>query len=388
MTMQTKSFRPRFMLAAIIAVALPLATSQVWAQAGAAGSGKIHGVVTGPDTQPVNNGTVSLYPGAGGVSPETDAKYNFPVGTDGTFKGDGVAAGTYTLVYRTPTTPKNQVVDQIENIKITAGADTTANDDMSRAEYIAKLTPDQKKALEETMKKNAGILKENATIKNLNGDLAKAREDDKNHNYQEAAALMQKDATIKPDAAVLWIELGIAQEGLKQYSDAETNLLKGIQMDQASKKPNNEMDATAYDRLGEAYASEGKIPEAQSAYDNAARLNPANAAMYYGNEAIMMDRISSTAPAAADAVVPAADKAIAANPNNPIPYYLKGKALVSKASVDQKTGKIIAPPGCQEAYQKYLELAPNGQFAPDAKQILAEMSQTSSSGSKGGSKKH
>ncbi|HKR25996.1 MAG TPA: tetratricopeptide repeat protein [Acidobacteriaceae bacterium] len=385
--MHRKSFRPRFVLAAIIAVALPLTTSQVWAQAGAAGSGQIHGTVTNADTNPVQGGTISLYPGSGGISPETDAKYNFPVGTDGTYKGDGVAAGTYTLVYRTPTTPKNQVVDQIENIKITAGQDTTANDDMSRPDYIAKLSPEQKKALEEAMKKNAGIMKENAQIKNLNADLGKARDDDKNHNYQEAAALMQKDASLKPDAAVLWIELGIAQEGLKQYSDAETNLQKGIQMDQASKKPNNEMDATAYDRLGEAYASEGKVPEAQSAYDNAAKLNPGNAATYYGNEAIMMDRASSTAPAAADAVVPAADKAIAANPNNPIPYYLKGKSLVSKATVDQKTGKIVAPPGCEEAYQKYLQLAPNGQFAPDAKQILAEMSQTSSSGSKG-SKKH
>lgn len=385
--MDRKSFWPRFVLVAIIAVALPLATSQVWAQAGAAGSGQIHGQVTDPAGAPVTNGTISLYPGNGGVSPETDAKYNFPVGTDGSYKGDGIAAGSYTLIYRAPNTPKNQVVDQIDNIKITAGQDTTANDDMSRPEYIAKLSPEQKKALEETMKKNAGILKENATIKNLNADLNKAREDDKNHNYQEAAALMQKDATIKPDAAVLWIELGIAQEGLKQYADAETNLQKGIQMDQASKKPNNDMDATAYDRLGEAYASEGKVPEAQSAYDNAAKLNPASAATYYSNEAIMMDRISSTAPAAADAVVPAADKAIAANPNNPIPYYLKGKALVTKATVDQKTGKIVAPPGCQEAYQKYLELAPNGQFAPDAKQILAEMSQTPSSGSKGG-KKH
>jgi tetratricopeptide (TPR) repeat protein len=376
--MHRKSFWPRFVLAAIISVAIPLSTAQAWAQAGAAGTGTIHGQVTDPAGAPVNNGTISLYPGNGGVSPETDAKYSFPVGADGAYKGENVTAGTYTLVYRASNTPKNQVVDQIDNIKVTAGQDTTANDDMSRAEYIAKLTPEQKKALEETIKKNSSILKENAQIKNLNADLNKAREDDKNHNFQEAAALMQKDANIKPDAAVLWIELGIAQEGLKQYADAQTNLQKGIQMDQASKKPNNEMDATAYDRLGEAFASDGKVPEAQAAYDNAAKLNPAGAGTYYGNEAIMMDRISSTAPAAADAVVPAAEKAIAAAPNNPIPYYLKGKALVTKATVDQKTGKIVAPPGCQEAYQKYLELAPNGPFSADAKQILAEMSQTPS----------
>ena len=71
----------------------------------------------------------------------------------------------------------------------------------------------------------------------------------------------------------------------------------------------------------------------------------------------------------------AADKAIAADPSKPIPYYLKGKALINKATVDPKTQKIVAPPGTTEAYQKYLELAPDGPFAADAKSILAEMGQ-------------
>jgi hypothetical protein len=32
---------------------------------------------------------------------------------------------------------------------------------------------------------------------------------------------------------------------------------------------------------------------------------------------------------------------------------------------------LVAPPGCVEAYKKYLELAPNGQYAADVKSILA-----------------
>jgi hypothetical protein len=97
-----------------------------------------------------------------------------------------------------------------------------------------------------------------------------------------------------------------------------------------------------------------------------------------------MDRQGQTVPAAADAIVPSADKAIAADPNRPIPYFLKGRALVGKATIDPKTQKIVAPPGCQEAYQKYLSLAPTGQFAPEAKQILAEMEQTQSTSYKAG----
>jgi tetratricopeptide (TPR) repeat protein len=128
------------------------------------------------------------------------------------------------------------------------------------------------------------------------------------------------------------------------------------------------VQAAALNELGEVQAGLGKVPDSQAAYDKAAQLDPKSAAMYYGNEAIMMDRAGQV-----DATVAAADKAIAADPSKPLPYYLKGKALINKATVDPKTQKIIAPEGCAEAYQKYLELAPNGQFAADAKAILDQL---------------
>jgi len=74
--------------------------------------------------------------------------------------------------------------------------------------------------------------------------------------------------------------------------------------------------------------------------------------------------------------VAAADKAIAADPTSPVLYYLKGNGLVGKTTMDDKTHKLVAPPGCLEAYQKYLELAPDGPYAADVKGILAGFSQT------------
>jgi len=50
---------------------------------------------------------------------------------------------------------------------------------------------------------------------------------------------------------------------------------------------------------------------------------------------------------------------------------MTAQAMVGKATSDAKTGKIILPPGCAEAYQKYLQLEPNGQFSADAKGVLA-----------------
>ena len=52
-------------------------------------------------------------------------------------------------------------------------------------------------------------------------------------------------------------------------------------------------------------------------------------------------------------------------------YYFKGQALVAKATVDPKTQKMILPPGCAEAYQKYLSLDPKGPYSADAKAILS-----------------
>jgi len=370
--MRMKNFGPHLALAVLFGSSLLLAAQTT--------NGKIHGHVNDPAGAGIT-GTVSLYEGAL-TSVDATPKYTFQVDTNGDYKGD-LAPGTYTMIFRAPNTPKDKVVDQIENIKVTAGADTEANDDMSRADYLAKLTPDERKALEETKAKNAAILKENSQIKNLNADLAKARSDRAAKNYADAAALMQKDATIKPDEPLLWVELGEAQLGLKQYGDAETSLQKGITLETASKKPNPDVLGAAGNALGEAYGDEAKIPEAQAAYDAAAKANPSGSSMYYSNEAIVMDRNNQL-----DATVAAAEKAIAADPTKPIPYYLKGKALINKATIDPKTQKIVAPPGTAEAYQKYLDLAPTGPFAPDAKQVLAELSQTQSTSYKASSKKH
>ncbi|MGC1360342.1 MAG: carboxypeptidase-like regulatory domain-containing protein [Silvibacterium sp.] len=325
-------------------------------------TGKVHGHVQDPLGIAMPNVTVQL---------STDgktAKYTFTTDANGDYKGDNVAPGTY---YFTLLNAAKQTADQFPNVKVTTGGDTQQNFDLSRPDYIAKMTPEQKKALEAAKAKNAEVMKENSQIKNLNADLIKARQDTDSKNYADADALMTRDLVAKPDEALLWVELGKAQKGEKKLDEAAVSLKKAIDLDAASKKPRPDVEAAANNDLGEVLATQGKTAESQAAYDAAAKADPKNAAMYYGNEAIMMDRAGNI-----DGTVAAADKAIAADPNKPLPYYLKGKALINKATVDPKTQKIIAPPGCAEAYQKYLELDPNGQFSADAKSILAEMGTT------------
>jgi tetratricopeptide (TPR) repeat protein len=347
---KTKLWLASLLSALIVTAAVPSLLAQQ--------TGKVHGHVNDPLTVPIPDVQVKLMQ-------NNQAKYTFTTDANGDYTGDNVAPGNYDFILYNK---NNQTVDAFMNVKVTAGQTTQQDFDLSRAAYIAKMTPEQKKQLEEARKQNAGIQAENAKIKNLNADLKQARADNQAKNYAEAEQLMTRDTTAKPDASVLWVELGKAQAGQKKVDAAETSYKKAVDLETASKKPNVDIQAAAQNALGELYADQGKVAESQAAYEAAVKADPKNAAMYYGNEAIMMDRAGNT-----DATVAAADKAIAADPNKPIPYYLKGKALINKATVDPKTQKIVAPEGTAEAYQKYLDLAPNGPFANDAKAILAQL---------------
>ncbi|HEX6496196.1 MAG TPA: carboxypeptidase regulatory-like domain-containing protein [Acidobacteriaceae bacterium] len=342
------------------ALITPLAA---FGQAGSTGS--IHGHAQDPSGVPMANAQVQI---------STDGKtalYTFNADQNGDYKGENIKPGTYvlTMYIKGPNDANYKPVDRFENVKIEAGQNVAQDFDLSRPEYVKKLSPEEQKQLAEAKAKNAGIMKENAQVKNLNGDLATARQDIKDKKFDDAATLMQKDTSAKPDAAVLWVELAIAQNGQKKYDDAITSAKKAIETNAASKKPSPELEGAAQNTLGEAYAATNKISDSTAAYDAAAKAQPSQAGMFYSNEAIVLAKSGGNA----DAVAAAADKAIAADPSKPVPYYLKGQALIAKATVDPKTNRIVAPPGCEEAYEKYLQLDPNGPMAADAKNILTQI---------------
>jgi tetratricopeptide (TPR) repeat protein len=350
-------------LLSITGAALLSASIAVMAQTPA--TGKIHGHVTDPTGVPKGAGTISLSTDGGHTS-----KYSFPVNASGDFTGDGIAPGSYSLILRLPDTPEGKFVDLIENVKIAAGDDVHQDDDMSRQAYIDKMTPDQKKQVEEFKKKNAEVMKTNTVIKTLNADLNDARTANHDKKYDVAETLMIKDTGLKPDGELLWYELGNAELGLKKWDEATAAYKKAAELSGASKKPSPELIAGADAGLGEVYARSNKPEDAAASYDLAVKTNPAKASFYLSNETVVFQNVGN-----ADAQVAAADKAIAADPKNPLPYYLKGQGLAGKITVDPKTGAYILPPGCAEAYQKYLELAPTGQFAAESKAIL-DASQT------------
>jgi tetratricopeptide (TPR) repeat protein len=383
---------------------LAFALLPVLAQAPAAPTGKIHGHVTNPTGASQTGGTITLSrqdraASGPGLAAQTSEKGVLTVDANGDYSIE-IEPGLYKLLYRTPGMTPDKEADHVDNVRVQVGQDTLQDIDMSRKEYIDALPAEQKKQLEDLRKHNAEAMKTNEVIKHLNDDLRVVAQDFKDADaahataiqtlsatatkadidakeaeiktakYTEAETLMLKDTTAKPDASVLWAELGQAQLGLKKYDEAEATYKKALALEVDAKKPNPGVQGASNAGLGEIYARTGKLPDAIASYDAAAKAVPAQAGIYLKNEAIIFFQTNNS-----DAQVAAANKAIAVDPTQPILYYLNGQGLIGQSTIDPKTQRIVLPQDCMDAYQMYLQLAPTGPYAAEVKGILQQAGQ-------------
>jgi hypothetical protein len=224
--------------------------------------GMIHGHVTNPTGGSPASGYVSLSTDSGRTS-----RYTFQVNSSGDFQGEA-APGTYTIVFRQPDTPPDKIIDSIKNIDIVAGQDTAQDIDMSRKEFIDKLRPEQREQLEKIKQHNSEAMKANDVIRVLNADLRICTQDIKDVDsatdpqtkaakYREIETLMSRDTQAKPDASVLWAELGQAQLGLMKYREAESSFTKALELESASKRPNPQIQSLANSALAQIHERTG-----------------------------------------------------------------------------------------------------------------------------------
>ena len=349
----------------------------------------VHGHVQNAAGMPLTTGQVKFTTEKTVEPKDRKFKNVLDIDSNGDYKGTGLAPGDYLMIV----TQSDKNIDYME-ASFKAGDDKTVDFDMTRKEYIDKMSPEDKKALEDYKKRAGETINANKVIANLNAALKAVSTDlaSANPNYDQDITTMQQATSQKADEAVLWLNLAQAQAAKadhrgeagqadhkpwqtddsihQEYNDAIDAYKKGIAAEQrASKKPVPGDAGIAWNAIGNISAKLGKLDDAQAAYDSAVKIAPASAGMVYGNEAAVLFNAGQGAAAAA-----AADKAIAADPNKPDPYYVKAQALVADAKLVD--GKYVLPPGCAEAYQKYLELSPDGSHATEVREILTSMGQT------------
>ena len=395
-----------------IAFALAFTTAGTTFLHAQATTAAIHGHATDELGNPIKDGEVRLTPDLSAPAENRKYPFAFKTDADGNYKGEGIAPGTYDVVlFR-----QDKSVDFISDPKdiqhalpqvLKAGDNKVEDFDLSRPEYIAALPPERKKLIDEYRAKNTAAMSQNKVISQLNATLKTVRADlaaAAAPNYGDVSKdvdLMKQATDAKPDESILWISYGdtlkaqadhlghddMAQhkavvsddDAMKLYSGAADAFKKAVDLNAASKKPTPADQAVAYNQIGNVMATQHKTQDAVAAFENAAKLDPAKAGMYYNNEAAILANNNATTEAGA-----AADKAIAADPARPDPYYIKGQSLIGQSKL--VNGKLVPPAGCVEAYQKYLELAPDGKFAPQVKEVLASLGQTVTTKYKAGKK--
>jgi len=299
-------------------------------------------------------------------------------------KGEYFSLGFSPGKYNVKLTKDGKELFHMNGLSIGSGDNPPVDFDLKKEQANAAagqgLTPEQLKAQQEQREK---ATKENATVGQLNGKITEADTASKAGDFDTAIAKLTEANTIDPSRDLIWARLADAyrQSAAKQtdldqrkqrYQSAVEDYQKAIDLrkgnEQAAKDPeNNKKLAGYYNNLGEAQAKAGKIDDAITSYNTAAQLSPEGASTYYFNEGAILTNAGKV-----DEAVAAFDKVIAADPNKALAYYYKGINLIGKETLG-KDNKPIEPPGTAEAFQKYLELDPNGPQAETAKAMLDHM---------------
>jgi tetratricopeptide (TPR) repeat protein len=152
----------------------------------------------------------------------------------------------------------------------------------------------------------------------------------------------------------------------KTGADFDAEMAKGIEA-YGKALELNPGDAATHNNFALALGKAKKFPEMQAELQKAAELDPAKAGQYYYNLGAMLVNSGQSEPAGQ-----AFKKAIELDPNHADSFYQWGVYLMGKASF-AADGKVTPVAGTAEAFQKYLELAPNGQFAEPAKGMLESL---------------
>lgn len=345
----------------------------------------IEGVVKGEDGKPVQGAVIQIH--------RTDIKGDYktkPTDKKGHYIYNGLPMGQYDLSVMVG----DKQVDSLRGVKTSPGdlqqlnfdlkadktpsqADAAKNALAQKAmetgqisdELARQLTPEQKAALQKQIDANVNQRKKNNALNQAYNDGMTALEA---KNYDAAIESFNKAAEVDPNQIAVWSHLAQAYQdgaGTKTGADHDAMIAKAI--DTYNKaltiKPD---DASLHNNYGLLLAKAGKFQDATAELEKAAQLEPTQACKYYYNLGALYTNAGQVDPA-----VDAFKKGVAADPNCADAYYQMGVNLMAKVTTGAD-GKMVPVAGTAEAFQKYLELKPDGPYAQSAKDMLTTLGST------------
>ena len=354
----------RTKIAMVLVCALSLAAGLALSAAAQEKPAKIHGQVSDVSGNPFGGVAVSVRNSTTGQS--TD----FTTDSQGRYRSGNLPAGTYSVDVKVQgKSAYSQIVQlaagqdtqqdfnfkELQNKESEQVAEAAKKNEEAKAKFTAMKTHFDagNAALEQAKQTRAQIDKmPKAEQASAQGLLDQAD----TTAVTEYSAALEQTAENDPNRNIVLARLGEAYEVDNKYSDAAGAYAKAVAL-----KP----DPSYYNNLGNSLARTGKIDDALTAYQKAIELDPMNTAMYWRNFSIGLynsGRIKES--------VEPLKKATEADPKNAQAWYLLGAALVNTMDFKQTGDKLvpILQPGTQEAYQKAIDLDPNGPWGAQAKQ--------------------
>lgn len=364
------NLRKAYALAAALVLALAIALTP---RAAAENDGKVLGTVIDFDGNPFAGITVKIKSEQGALQEtKTDAQ--------GKYQFVNLRSGKYTVSFIVA-----QIAQPFEQItEVHSGDVSTVN--VNFKEILEKQNPDAAKKYKEQQAEqgkaagvkqhfNAGadfLTQERLAKANLSKAPADQRDqvkaslkdlsDKAVNEFQEALKLTsEKDtnrAVIEAKIAEAYDTAGRNDEALEAYKQA------------IASKPDN---PGLYLNMGNVLGRMGKIEEAKAAYLKSVELDPASAATAWRNFGITMYQANRPT----DAIEPL-KKSAELDPKSAQTWYLLGTCMVADPSIYKQVGdkiEVTPLPGTADAFEKAIQLDPNGPIGAQAKEGLAQLNQ-------------
>jgi tetratricopeptide (TPR) repeat protein len=337
----------------------------------------MEGDVKGPDGKPLQGAVIKIV--------RTDIKGSYTVKTDkkGHYFYNGLPLGVYNVTVEVG----GKEADGVNGVRTRLGDPVAVPFDLEKKanegaaknaaiqqaassgapiskEVERSMTKEQKEAMDKAIKERETSMKKNKELNDaFNAGLTALQA----KQYDVAVASLTKASELDPKQVAVWAQLADAHVGMastKTGPEFDAEMAKGLEA-YGKAIELNPNDGATHNNYALALAKAKKFDEMKVELNKAAQLDPTKAGQYYYNLGALMVNAGQN-----EAAVDAFKKAIEADPKHADSYYQLGVGLVSKASLGAD-GKVTPVPGTIEAFQKYLELAPNGQFAEGAKGMLA-----------------
>lgn len=233
-------------------------------------------------------------------------------------------------------------------------------------QQLRNMSPEQRKRYEERLSKRREQISRN---KELNDAYNAGMDALGTRNYIAAVASFKKAAEVDPKQVAVWARLAVANSGLagtKRGPEGKAIRAESIAAYRKALElqPDN---AGFHNNLGLELIKDGQMDAGKQELANAALLSPDNAGQFHYNLGATLMNQGDMAGA-----IEAFRDATTVTPPYAEAFYQIGVTLMGQAKVDDQ-GNTIPVEGTIEAFQSYLDTAPNGPNAPTAKSLITSL---------------